>query len=836
MTTSIREALDTWDRDWVTSRIAQNAELRAEFLERFPADGWPEMALESYALGQQVDGGTYCWWLEFNTRTMGSISGGSAKKHLIWRSSGGEWQYPKAFASVEEAWDALRSGFVEALRLGADGRFDEVDDIPVLNGAAALRTKTMHMYFPGDVLPVSSKAHIDHFLRELGDPAAMWSAIRANRHLLEVMRSNPDLADLTTEEMGYFLYHWADPRSTIGIYKIAPGHHAIHWDDCLANGYICVGWDEIPDLTEYETKEAFRAAFAEKYPYDGHRAQVSRKANEVWTLMELQAGDKIVANRGISEVLAIGTVTDAGYTWRPDRDTYRHTVGVDWDTSFARQIEPVKAWGTTTVSKVSAKLYDMITESRAPLNTSQVDDIYLEVEEALARRGQVILYGPPGTGKTYTARRAAVWWLCGGGASKEAGQLLLDEQRFASVEAELSSARNAGEQSWFMVANPSQWPWKQLFEDGEVDYSYGRLKKNFPRVRAGDLVIGYESTPTLRVVALARVTREYDAEAPAEEALKLEPLAEVANGITWAELQADEVLAESEPVRNRCHGTLFALTPVETDRLLGRLAERDSSVASVTRQRVRRLTRTTFHPSYTYEDFVEGFRPQPSGTGQLELTMTDGMFKEVCAIAAADPENRYVIVIDEINRGNVPKIFGELITLIEKDKRGLGVRLPQSGEEFRVPSNLGIIATMNTADRSIHLLDTALRRRFAFVELLPDSSVLAGSTVGSLALDLFLDSLNERIRDRVGRERQIGHAIFFDGDTIIDDPKAFGAVFRHELLPLLQEYLYEDYSDLAGLLGEVIIDVEAAQPGSVVADPEELCAELAQQFGAAAVE
>src|SRR5207302_628501 len=106
-----------------------------------------------------------------------------------------------------------------------------------------------------------------------------------------------------------------------------------------------------------------------------------------------------------------------------------------------------------------------------------------------------------------------------------------------------------------------------------------------------------------------------------------------------------------------------------------------------------------------------------------------------------------------INRGNIPKIFGELITLIERDKRGLTVRLPQSSDEFAVPPNVAIIATMNTADRSVHLLDTALRRRFAFVELLPDPEILAGATVGPLALDVFLENLNERIRTRVGREK-----------------------------------------------------------------------------------
>jgi 5-methylcytosine-specific restriction protein B len=193
-----------------------------------------------------------------------------------------------------------------------------------------------------------------------------------------------------------------------------------------------------------------------------------------------------------------------------------------------------------------------------------------------------------------------------------------------------------------------------------------------------------------------------------------------------------------------------------------------------------------------------------------------------------------VLLIDEINRGNIPKIFGELITLIEKDKRGVAVRLPQSGQDFAVPANLLIIGTMNTADRSIHLLDTALRRRFAFVELLPDPQALAGATAGPLALDVFPENLNEKVRSRVGRERQVGHALFYDDGHLIDTPEAFAATFKHELLPLLQEYLYEDYRELAELLGSDIIDTALERPTAVVEDADALCAALAGQFGAEA--
>jgi 5-methylcytosine-specific restriction protein B len=175
-----------------------------------------------------------------------------------------------------------------------------------------------------------------------------------------------------------------------------------------------------------------------------------------------------------------------------------------------------------------------------------------------------------------------------------------------------------------------------------------------------------------------------------------------------------------------------------------------------------------------------------------------------------------------------------LITLIEKDKRGVTVRLAQSNEEFTVPSNVWIIGTMNTADRSVHLLDAALRRRFAFVELLPDSQALANATAGALALDLFLDALNQRVRTVAGRERQIGQALFYEDGTTIESAEQFAAIFRYELLPLLHEYVFEDYAALATILGNEIIDTDAERLTSVVEDPDTLCAALADEFGASA--
>lgn len=826
-------ALDSWDRDRLAVRVAEAEDLRAQFVERFPLSSWRDMQLEEYALGQEVDGGTLCWWLEFKTRPVASMSGGSSKKHLVYKSrSDSSWRFPSSYESVEEAWEAIRSGYLEAFELAEQGRFEDIDDILSLRGAAALRMKALYMYFPDEIVPVCSKTHIDHFIRALRHEPSVSSVVRANRDLLRALRAVPELEPLTTQELGFYLYHWSDPRGAARVVKIAPGERGRVWQDCADGSFICVGWDDVGDLSLFESKEAFRDAFAEAFPYKGNQSQITRKSNELWTLMELEPGDRVVANRGTSEILAVGTVNDDGYSFRADRPEYRHTLGVDWETSLATKIEPVRSWATTTVKKVPADLFQTILGGATNAPPVDVDPIYREIESALDRRGQVILYGPPGTGKTYAARRSAVWLLEGGSAERSAGALLVDTELMASRERRLSCGRGQSRQVWFMVANPSSWAWSQLFADGSVDYSFGRLKRNFERVRAGDLVVGYESTPTKRAVALARVTTEYDADAPADSALTLEPVHEVTDGLTYDELQTDDVLSESEPAQFRCQGTLFALTTVEADRMLSRLADRDQRIEEFAAPGVKRLTRVTFHPSYTYEDFVEGFRPVSSASGEgLQLALVDGVFKQVCQAAAADPDQSYVLLIDEINRGNIPKIFGELITLLEKDKRGLHLQLPQSGASFAVPPNVHIVATMNTADRSIHLLDTALRRRFAFLEVLPDAEVLDGVTVGPLALDTFLENLNDRIRERVGREKQVGHALFFDAGGVVDTPEKFAAVFRHELLPLLQEYLYEDYRELEAILGPVI-DVSTQRPSASLDDPDTLCALLADHLDA----
>ena len=217
-----------------------------------------------------------------------------------------------------------------------------------------------------------------------------------------------------------------------------------------------------------------------------------------------------------------------------------------------------------------------------------------------------------------------------------------------------------------------------------------------------------------------------------------------------------------------------------------------------------------FHPSYGYEDFLEGYRPI-TVDGNVSFELRSGIFKKLCHEASSLPDRHFFLIIDEINRGDIPRIFGELLTTLEKDKRGRPITLPVSQESFVVPKNVYLIGTMNTADRSITLLDSALRRRFGFVELMPQGEVLRDAIVGGIPLRAWFESLNARIREHVGRDArnlQIGHSYLMQSGSPIKEPSSLRRAVRDDIIPLLEEYCYEDYETLARILGPRLVDTE----------------------------
>ena len=550
----VEDALEAFDRDAARAAAEKAEELRKSIVAQFPLDEWPALPLDRYALGGP-DHDNFCYVMEFGSEALCSIRGGSARKHAIYRKSSGDWHYDDSYPHVEAAWEAVRGAFVEAFRLAAAGEFEAVDDLRPIRSAAALRTKALYVYFPDEVLPINSSTHLAHFISVLGGSVGQRGAVEANRMLLKLVRERPEFEGWSGHEISTFLYEWADPRRTRLVVKIAPGERAAYWEECRENGYVCIGWDELGDLSQFASQEEFRKAFDDQFSaeYGGNKSKLSVKANEVWTFRELEPGDTVIANRGTNQVVGIGTVVEPGYVWRPEREVCKNTVSVQWTDTTERTLDPpVTSWFGSTVAKVPGDLYQRILgtetqDGRVGVSRPAVspEPVLPEIRAGLQRRGQVVLYGPPGTGKTYAARRFAAWWLLSRAGAPEASWILGDRDALAERERALSTVR-----------------------DGDV--------------------------PQLSMI--------------------------------------------------------------------------------------------TFHPSYSYEDFVEGYKPKPTdGRGGLELELRDGIFKRICRAAAKDPRP-YLLLIDEINRGNVPKIFGELITLIELDKRGISVILPLQRRDILHPA------------------------------------------------------------------------------------------------------------------------------------------------------
>ena len=207
----------------------------------------------------------------------------------------------------------------------------------------------------------------------------------------------------------------------------------------------------------------------------------------------------------------------------------------------------------------------------------------------------------------------------------------------------------------------------------------------------------------------------------------------------------------------------------------------------------------TFHQSYGYEEFIGGITAETDGNS-IRYRMKEGIFMELCKQARKHIDRPYVILIDEINRGDISRIFGELITLIEEDKRyvnkdspGIALTVPNFKDKFSVPDNVFIIGTMNDSDRSIALLDVALRRRFIFFNIKPDSKVLERWIKDEgleSKVERALIELNKKIEKEKDADSQIGHAFFKSLENTNDERKGLVYIFKYKIFPLLSEIFY----------------------------------------------
>ena len=408
-------------------------------------------------------------------------------------------------------------------------------------------------------------------------------------------------------------------------------------------------------------------------------------------------------------------------------------------------------------------------------------------------------------------------------------------------------------QYWWLTANPKIWSYSSLKVGEEQSYTLyndngnkRRVFQNFLDAKAGDLVIGYEANPVKKVVALAKITQENNG-----KDLYFEKTEGLAVPIEYAALKNCHELEKME-FFVQPNGSLFKLTEGEYNFIVDLIreenpvidqspregytkqdflrevylkTERYDTLVSLLRRKKNlilqgapgvgktfaskrlaysmmgeiddsRIGFVQFHQNYSYEDFIMGYRPDGSG-----FKLTEGIFYQFCQKAANDPGREYFFLIDEINRGNLSEIFGELMMLIENSHRGESVTLAYNGQSFYVPENLYLIGMMNTADRSLAMIDYALRRRFSFFEMEPAfgsegfqayQARLANETFDALIGQV--RALNQELLndDSLGRGSCIGHSYFCLKNPADCSTDWMRSVVEFDLLPMLAEYWFDE--------------------------------------------
>jgi len=535
----------------------------------------------------------------------------------------------------------------------------------------------------------------------------------------------------------------------------APGPNAMYWDECKEKGIMVYGADQLPDLMTYSDKESIEKDLNKA---KRNKKRATNDARAAWEFSRvIKLGDIVIVKHGRRKFLGYGIVSGE-YRHDASRKTYRNVIPVEWKKVGAWDKEgggPIVLKTLTDITKYPDYVADL-------KNLLGIDNIPPGTELASMPRN-LILYGPPGTGKTWTLRN---------------DYMKRFTESAATMTAETFTTELVSDLAWWEVITMVMLELKSgkvsaLMAHPLMKTRIQRANNRTPRAA----IWAHLQMHTKTECAEVKYTKRYEPMLFSKDARSV-----------WT---IDSKLAHEE-------------VPELVEKL-----NRYRTFKPGQGPEVKRYAFTTFHQSYSYEDFVEGIKPDlgEDVTETLAYEIKPGVFKTMVQRAIADPDHDYAIIIDEINRGNVANIFGELITLIEDDKRKdmpneLRATLPYSRLEFVVPRNLFIIGAMNTADRSVEALDTALRRRFTFVAVPPHPEWI--KQPAGLAVDLqhLLRVINARIEKLLDKDHCIGHSYFMGIADRTDPLNELRTVFATKIVPLLEEYFYGDPAKIGMVLGD----------------------------------
>lgn len=586
----------------------------------------------------------------------------------------------------------------------------------------------------------------------------------------------------------FFMKSYYDPTMTATHHWMySPGPMASEWSDCIVNGAMYLPFDDLGDFSQYKSKGEIRKFMQNT---KGTESNFNNDVLAVWEFLhKVKIGDIIYVKKGQSTLIARGIV-EGDYFHDETRAQYTNCRTVRWIDTGEWQCE----------DKNPTKTLTDITPYKE----------YLERVESLFKVNNTSMSDKKSNGYWWLNANPKIW-------SAGTGWAVGEEQEYT------------------------------LYNDKG---NKRRIFQNFIDAKPGDKIICYESQPTKQIIGLAEISKASDGKTIGF--VKIETFAtpvDYADFKDLPELQNMEVLVNP-------NGSFFKVTEEEFEALMELIEERNSRTVVVTKAdnyteedflkevfiskedlntletllKVKkniilqgapgvgktfsakrlaykmmgkkddsRIKYVQFHQNYSYEDFVMGYKPTATG-----FELKKGIFHEFCVTAGNDPDHDYFFIIDEINRGNLSKIFGELLMLIENSYRGQKVALAYTGELFTVPENLYIIGMMNTADRSLAMIDYALRRRFSFFKMKPGFESEGFKALLDRLVNNQFNKLISSIRelnhvictdDSLGEGFEIGHSYFCtDDDTISND--RLKIIVEYDIIPTLEEYWFDNKSEV----------------------------------------
>ena len=777
-----------------------------EFQEMWPIEKLKTMTLEEYT---NLEKNSFTYWIERETREVGGSGVGSSFSFRIYRRSNKSTVYTREnrmtdgdycwFTELgdkpEIVFPKVRDLVIDVVEASVEGDYQKVMDVEYGKFGKALQWKIAFLYNPDRFLPIYQIDVIQRACQALGFKVEDSTLAQQYEFLYSTKPS-----DINTIDYANFLFKEYSQK-TVGIktryWMAAPGRGASEWDYFVKTGIYALGWSELGDLREFNNK----ADLNEELLVAKGNSNSDRKndALALWNIGKvIKPGDVVFAKRGLHEYIGYGVVK-SGYTYNAADEKYPHQIEVDW--------KKQGSW----IAK-----YQIVKKTLTEITR------YKEYVEKLSN---LIIHGIPAENSIYSGDKKFYW----------------------------------------LNANPKIWKIAD-FEIGQhQSYTAYNDKGNkrrmfdcFEAIKPGDLIVGYESSPNMKVSAIFECTAALHEDENEVQRIEFKIQRFMDKPIAWEDLIKVETFKDAEVVKNN-QGSLYPLTQAQFDAILS--LEFDSNLPEYSLENLKsdsfvgddklekivstleqkkniilqgppgtgktfiakklayalmgekddsRIEMVQFHQSVSYEDFIQGYRPTDEGNFKLK----NGIFYKLCARAIKNSDKPYFLIIDEINRGNLSKIFGELLMLIETDKRNpeYAINLMYSDTEesrFYVPNNLHIIGTMNTADRSLAVVDYALRRRFAFFTLRPEFNTKFKTFLMNHGVEIQLIEdivsklviLNKEISDELGVGFEIGHSFFTPMDWELVDEEWYKSKFDFEIIPLLEEYYFDDVNSLQTKIG-----------------------------------